>query len=165
MSFVIFRVAAVAGVLLVAAACAVQDGVPARDVAPITAPTAAAAAALPPGGLATAVTPVGRVVTSDGFTLYRFDKDTADPPRSACAGACAAQWPPVLGDGVPALQGVRQELIGTIGRPDGTQQLTLGGWPLYRHVEDTRPGDVTGEGAGGAWHAIGVDGKPAAPGS
>jgi predicted lipoprotein with Yx(FWY)xxD motif len=164
MSLPIFRVAGLACALAVVAACGdAADGVPARDATPITAP--AAAAVLPQGQLATAVTPVGTVVTSDGFTLYRFDKDTADPPRSTCTGDCAAKWPPLLGDGVPAVLGVRQELVGTIARPDGSQQLTLGGWPLYKHVDDARPGEVTGEGVGGVWHAVGIDGKPAAPGA
>ena len=36
------------------------------------------------------------VVDGQGYTLYRFDKDTAKPPTSNCAGECAQQWPPVL---------------------------------------------------------------------
>ncbi|MEK6439705.1 hypothetical protein [Pseudonocardia sp. T1-2H] len=36
-----------------------------------------------------------------------------------------------------------------------------GGWPLYRFAKDA-PGDVKGEGVGGTWQAIGVNGKPAA---
>ncbi|MEJ8669828.1 hypothetical protein WKI71_19560 [Streptomyces sp. MS1.AVA.1] len=36
------------------------------------------------------------VVDGAGFTLYRFDKDTANPSRSNCSGECATTWPPVL---------------------------------------------------------------------
>src|SRR6476661_1695423 len=36
------------------------------------------------------------VVDGQGYTLYRFDKDTAKPPASNCAGECAQKWPPVL---------------------------------------------------------------------
>jgi hypothetical protein len=57
---------------------------------------------------------------------------------------------------------VPADLVGTVGRPDGTQQLTLNGWPLYRFAKDTAPGDVNGEGVDGTWRAIGTDGKPVA---
>jgi predicted lipoprotein with Yx(FWY)xxD motif len=151
--------AAVAGaLLLLSAACgSTIQTVPASEAPPVGGPSAAVAK----GGLAIEQTAVGTVVTSDGFTVYRFDKDSAKPSKSTCAGTCAEQWPPVLGDGVPALAGVPQDLVGTIGRADGTQQLTLNGWPLYRFAEDTSPGDVKGEGVAGAWRAIGVNGKPA----
>lgn len=43
---------------------------------------------------ATEVDKVGTVVTdSDGYVLYRFDKDTAKPSHSNCLAACAAIWP------------------------------------------------------------------------
>jgi len=132
--------------------------VPAREAPPVGA--AAAVAATP--GLATAPTSLGTVVTIDGFTVYRFSKDTTTPSKSTCNAACAKTWPPVLGDGTPKLTGVPADKIGTIGRADGSQQLTLGGWPLYRYAKDAKPGDTAGEGVGGTWHAIGVDGKPAA---
>ena len=35
------------------------------------------------------------VIDGLGWTLYRFDADSATPPRSACTGSCAEQWPPV----------------------------------------------------------------------
>ena len=42
------------------------------------------------------------VVDGSGRTLYVFDKDTADPPKSNCDGDCAAKWPPVkAGSGTP----------------------------------------------------------------
>jgi predicted lipoprotein with Yx(FWY)xxD motif len=130
--------------------------VPARDAAPV-----GGASTAPSGGLATRVTPLGTVVTAAGFTVYRFDKDSAHPSRSACTGTCAKTWPPLLGDGIPALAGVPRGRVGTAGRPDGTQQLTLDGWPLYRFAKDARPGDTKGEGVGGTWRAVGIDGKPA----
>ena len=34
------------------------------------------------------------VVDGQGFTLYRFDKDSAKPPTSNCADECAQKWPP-----------------------------------------------------------------------
>ncbi|MFE7040008.1 hypothetical protein ACFU9X_11320 [Streptomyces atratus] len=40
----------------------------------------------------------GKVLTdSEGFTLYRFDKDTASPPKSNCEGEYAKIWAVVPG--------------------------------------------------------------------
>lgn len=71
-------------------------------------------------------------------------------------------WPPVLAEGgaTPAVEGVDADLVATVTRSDGSSQVTLNGWPLYRFSGDTAPGETNGEGVGGTWHAIGVDGKP-----
>jgi predicted lipoprotein with Yx(FWY)xxD motif len=68
----------------------------------------------------------------------------------------------VLSDGSPVAldEGIDRGLVGTVQRADGTTQVTLAGWPLYRFVDDTTPGDVTGDGVGGNWSAVGRDGKP-----
>jgi predicted lipoprotein with Yx(FWY)xxD motif len=126
-------------------------------------PSASAPAAVPASGVdLTAVqAPLGTVVTSAGATLYRFDKDTPKPPKSNCAGACATTWPPLLAiGGSPRVSGVEQSLVGTVAREDGSQQVTLNGWPLYRFSKDT-PGATNGEGVGGTWRAIAPTGKPA----
>jgi predicted lipoprotein with Yx(FWY)xxD motif len=104
------------------------------------------------------------VVDAQGFTLYRFDKDTANPSASNCNGECAAAWPPVLTSGKwkdVSLSGVAKENVGFIERADGTCQLTIGGWPVYRYAKDTKPGDVLGQGVGGTWFAVTPDGKKA----
>ncbi|MEU1473262.1 SCO0930 family lipoprotein [Streptomyces sp. NPDC005761] len=106
---------------------------------------------------------LGKVVTdSEGFTLYRFDKDTANPPKSNCEGDCAKAWPPVPAGNVTAAAGTDAALIGKVTRADGTQQLTLAGWPMYRYAKDARPGDAQGQGVGGTWFASAPDGKKAA---
>lgn len=158
------RTVGAAAVVLLATACG-SGYVPASEATPVGAPPSAAvqAPASDAGGLATASTTLGTVVTSEGYTLYRYAKDTAKPSVSTCVGPCAAAWPPVLGDGVPAVNGLSADLVGTVGRADGTRQLTLGGWPLYRFAKDTAPGDVRGQGVDGAWQAIGPDGSPAGP--
>ncbi|MEU8117652.1 hypothetical protein AB0C21_02970 [Spirillospora sp. NPDC049024] len=111
------------------------------------------------------VTKLGRVVTDGkGMTLYRFDNDTARPPASTCAGACAKAWPPVwAGQGNTEVKGVQQSLVGKVKRPDGKWQVTLGGWPLYRFAKDLSPGDTRGQGVGGTWYAAAPTGKKAAP--
>ena len=99
---------------------------------------------------------LGWVVTDGkGWILYRFDKDRAKPTsRSACTGACAQKWPPVLVHGKPVLKGVAASLVGKVRRDDGTWQLTLHGWPVYRFAGDAKPGQWKGQGVGSTWYAI-----------
>jgi predicted lipoprotein with Yx(FWY)xxD motif len=106
--------------------------------------------------VATQTKALGWVVTDGrGWILYRFDKDRAKPrPWSSCTGACERKWPPVLVQGSPALDGVSSSIVGRLRRPDGTWQLTLHGWPIYRFAGDTAPGQWKGQGVGGTWHAI-----------
>jgi predicted lipoprotein with Yx(FWY)xxD motif len=104
------------------------------------------------------------VVDGQGYTLYRFDKDSAKPPTSNCAAECAQKWPPVLATpGTPlTVEGVEQEAVGTINRPDGTIQLTLNGWPVYRYSGDPQPGATSGQGIdGGVWAAVTPEGQKA----
>ncbi|MEV8378227.1 hypothetical protein AB0P21_36155 [Kribbella sp. NPDC056861] len=114
------------------------------------------------GKLATAqVGNFGKVVVDGtGRTLYVFDKDTADPSKSNCAGECAAKWPPVLaGSGTPKLDGVDASLVGTVARADGSKQVTLAGLPLYQFAQDSKAGDAKGQAVGGIWWVVGADGK------
>ncbi|MFF4318867.1 hypothetical protein [Streptomyces sp. NPDC001568] len=109
-----------------------------------------------------AIASVGSVVTdSAGATLYRFDKDTPKPPKSSCDGDCATVWPPVPADDATASAGIEAGLLGEVTRTDGSRQLTLAGWPVYRYAKDTKPGEAKGEGVGGTWHALAPDGKKA----
>ncbi|GAA0654643.1 hypothetical protein GCM10010193_01030 [Kitasatospora atroaurantiaca] len=105
---------------------------------------------------------LGTVVTDgNGFTLYRFDKDTAKPSMSNCNGNCASLWPPVAPVDKGQVKGVDPALVGTVTRADGSKQLTLNGWPLYRYAPDTKAGDTKGQGVGGTWFASTPDGKKA----
>jgi predicted lipoprotein with Yx(FWY)xxD motif len=126
-----------------------------------------AVAAKPAGQLAVwESAELGKVVAdSAGLTLYRFDKDTAKPPKSNCEGDCAKTWPVVAAGGASAAPGVDPSLIGEVTRADGTKQLTIDGWPMYRYAKDTKAGDVKGQGIGGTWYAAAPDGKKAAPGA
>ncbi|MEU4482603.1 hypothetical protein AB0F68_31790 [Micromonospora sp. NPDC023966] len=103
---------------------------------------------------------MGQVVTDqDGWVLYRFDKDSADPPQSNCVDKCAQVWPPALTDGNPQLQGVSDDKVGTVTRQDGTRQITIGGWPVYRYIGDKKPGQWKGQGVGGTWFVVSPNGK------
>ena len=105
---------------------------------------------------------LGRIlVDSKGITLYDFvaDKGTT----SACYGACAALWPPLLTHGKPiAGVGVRASLLGTTKRKDGKLEVTYGGHPLHYFVTDRKPGQTTGQGVnqfGGPWWVLSPRGK------
>ncbi|MFE5867365.1 hypothetical protein ACFQ6V_01795 [Streptomyces roseifaciens] len=107
------------------------------------------------------------VVNGAGFTLYRFDKDTANPSKSTCNGECASTWPPVVvaQGGRIFLDGVDKSKVGTVKRDDGTLQVTVGGWPVYRFGKDTKPGETKGQGVGGTWFGVTPDGKKAGGGA
>ncbi|MEV6952216.1 SCO0930 family lipoprotein [Streptomyces sp. NPDC051183] len=106
---------------------------------------------------------IGTLLTdSAGRTLYRFDKDTAKPPKSNCDGDCAKTWPVVAAGDVTAAAGTDPSLLGEVVRSDGSKQLTVAGWPMYRFAKDTKAGDTNGQGVGGTWFAAAPDGKKAA---
>ncbi|MEU5699577.1 hypothetical protein [Streptomyces aurantiacus] len=106
------------------------------------------------------------VINGAGFTLYRFDKDTADPSKSNCVDDCATTWPPYLvaNKGRVFLDGVDKSAIGFIPR-DGGLQVTLGGWPVYLFSKDLKPGDTNGQGVGGTWFGVAPDGQKAGAGA
>ncbi|MFF7731187.1 hypothetical protein [Streptomyces sp. NPDC008001] len=107
---------------------------------------------------------LGALVTdAKGFTLYRFDMDKPKPSVSDCNGECAITWPPAAATGSVTLKGIDKSLVGTVTRSDGSKQLTLGGWPLYRFAKDARPGDTKGQGVGGTWFASSPTGMKAGP--
>jgi len=99
------------------------------------------------------------VVDAAGNALYLYDKDTASPSVSNCTGGCLKAWPAATVTGTPTGTGITGTL-GTITRTDdGTTQITLAGWPLYRYIKDTKPGDTTGQAVGGIWWLVTPDGK------
>src|SRR5690348_3841210 len=105
---------------------------------------------------------LGRIlVDSKGITLYDFVQDNGT--TSACYGACAALWPPLITKGKPvAGPGVRASLLGTTKRKDGKLEVTYGGHPLYYFVTDRKPGQTTGQGVnqfGGPWWVLSPAGK------
>lgn len=146
---------AVAGLALLSAC-----GQAAETAAPLAVQPAANAAAVAVDSVkltAVEVPDLGQVLTDkDGFTLYRFDKDTAKPPKSNCDGQCATTWPPVIAPatGEVEVQGVDPSLVGKVTRTDGSEQVTVGGWAVYKYSKDTAPGDVKGQAVGGTWYGV-----------
>jgi predicted lipoprotein with Yx(FWY)xxD motif len=97
----------------------------------------------------------GMVLTDNGRTLYTFDPDTAT--SSACTGACATTWPPVVGTATPGT-GLTASDFGNISRSDGTKQVTYMGNPVYEFAGDKAAGDTKGDGIQGTWHVATVSG-------
>jgi predicted lipoprotein with Yx(FWY)xxD motif len=99
------------------------------------------------------------VVDGRGMTVYIYDLDTPGSGASSCTGQCLVEWPPVTTDtSSPQIAGVGGQ-IGTIPGPDGTQQITVNGWPLYYYVDDTAPGEVEGQGEDGVWWVLDAAGQ------
>jgi predicted lipoprotein with Yx(FWY)xxD motif len=101
------------------------------------------------------------LVDSEGRTLYVFHKDKRSlysAKSSACYGACAETWPPLLTGGEPeAEKGASPTKLSTLKRKDGTLQVTYYGHPLYTYAEDKKPGEANGNGVtafGGEWYAL-----------
>jgi predicted lipoprotein with Yx(FWY)xxD motif len=101
------------------------------------------------------------LVDGNGRTLYLFEADKG--ASSACYGACATYWPPLLTGGAPSAgAGVNAALLGTTKRTDGTTEVTYAGHPLYYVVTDHNPGDTTGQAVnnfGAPWYVVGTDGN------
>ncbi|HZO96685.1 MAG TPA: hypothetical protein VFB42_04870 [Gaiellaceae bacterium] len=102
------------------------------------------------------VASLGRVVvSSNGRTLYHYTDEAKG--RIDCTGACAKLWPPLLvraGSKPVAGRGVARAKLGVVKRPEGTFQVTYGGFPLYRFSGDTKPGLAKGEAVEHAWYAV-----------
>ncbi|MGZ4629226.1 MAG: COG4315 family predicted lipoprotein [Oryzihumus sp.] len=114
------------------------------------------------GTLAVRTTSLGPVlVDARGRTVYLLTADS--PGHSSCASSCLRYWPAVPpGASTPtSLPGITAT-IGTTATMAGGKTLTAGGWPLYTFVQDSKPGDVTGQGVksfGGTWYAVSPAGK------
>lgn len=94
------------------------------------------------------------LVGANGMTLYLFLNDTAG--LSVCYDQCAVNWPPLLvaaGEEVEAAAGIDGD-IAIIERTDGTYQVSYNGQPLYYWIQDSVPGDTTGDSVGDVWYVV-----------
>jgi predicted lipoprotein with Yx(FWY)xxD motif len=102
-------------------------------------------------------TGLGKVlVDRNGRTLYLFKKDSGT--KSACFGACAANWPPERVTRKPTVSGgLKASKAATTKRSDGKPQVTYNGHPLYLFSGDNKAGGTNGQGVnafGGKWFAV-----------
>ena len=160
---VFIAAAAPLAVALVAAGCGGSASGSAYSAGPYgSAAVASARSATGATRVGVASSRFGRIVVDGkGHTLYLFEKDKNR--RSACYGQCATYWPPLLSHGKPvARPGLKQSLLGTTRRANGSQQVTYAGHPLYRFALDTKPGQTKGEGLndfGAGWDVLSPAGK------
>jgi predicted lipoprotein with Yx(FWY)xxD motif len=92
----------------------------------------------------------GRLVNGAGMTLYTFDKDSSGSGKSACSGACAALWPPVMAPADAKAEGDFSVVV----RDDGLRQWAYKGKPVYTYAGDKKVGDATGDNFKDSWHVI-----------
>jgi len=100
------------------------------------------------------------LTNAQGMTLYALSGEGSG--KFICgSGSCTAIWHPLSAAGTPG--GIAS--LGTVTRPDGTQQVTYKGMPLYTFAQDERPGEAKGQGFKdvGTWSAATVSaaGAPA----
>jgi predicted lipoprotein with Yx(FWY)xxD motif len=100
---------------------------------------------------------------ASGQPIYLFDAEATSRPK--CYGECAEAWPPVLTKGKPQAKGaVRDELLGTTRRSDGSTQITYADHPLYFYAHEGKYEvlchNVTE--FGGTWLVVQPNGKPPA---
>lgn len=130
---------------------------------PPTAPTTPPATPTPASTVTvktTSLTVGGKTVTAltdaRGYTLYYYIPDTSQ--KTACTGACAQNWPPLLFSGtgkVTAASKLPGEL--EVYKNDNGSQVIYNDHPLYTYVGDTAPAQVNGEGKFGKWHVATTD--------
>jgi predicted lipoprotein with Yx(FWY)xxD motif len=93
---------------------------------------------------------------TSGKTLYVFTKDTTG--ASTCTGACLAKWPAFSADPVSAPSVLKPADFSSVSRADGVKQTAFMGRPLYYFADDTKPGDVKGQGFNNLWYVANVSG-------
>jgi predicted lipoprotein with Yx(FWY)xxD motif len=92
------------------------------------------------------------LVDSAGMTLYSLSAEHGG--KFICtSSACESLWHPlVAAGGSPS----GAESLGTVKRPNGEEQVTYKGMPLYTFAQDSKPGDAKGQGFKdvGTWSAV-----------
>jgi predicted lipoprotein with Yx(FWY)xxD motif len=128
-------------VAVIAAATGCGGAAGSGRTAPATAPARAAVHAAASVRISVRPSRYGRILTAGGGrTVYLFTRDRGR--TSACYGACASAWPPVLTEGTPAIGPGLRARAGTTRRRGGVRQATYGGHPLYYYIGDARPGQI-----------------------
>jgi predicted lipoprotein with Yx(FWY)xxD motif len=146
----------VAGLALVLAACGSSGGSSSSGAQPGTSSSTVSVASV--GGVANVL------VDAAGKPLYSPDQEAGGMIR--CTGACTSFWMPLApGASTPTANGLT---FAVIARPDGSQQVTADGKPLYTFAEDAA-GQLKGNGFSDdfngqqfTWHVV-VAGGGAAP--
>ena len=98
---------------------------------------------------------------SKGITLYHdmqdWPRNSKPPynPYTKCTGTCSDTWPPFYTDSIKISAPLKASDFTVFTRPDGKQQISFRGWPLYYYTGDSKPGDANGQNIANLWF-IGV---------
>jgi predicted lipoprotein with Yx(FWY)xxD motif len=146
--------------LLAAAACSSSGS--SRGSTSTSSPAAGSGSSASSTVITTKTSSGGSFLTNGaGRAIYLFMADSSG--KSACSGACAAAWPPVIATAQPtAAGGAQASDLSTITRSDGTKQVTYDGHPLYYFQGDTGPGTDKGQGLdnfGAKWWLVAPTGS------
>lgn len=152
--------AAVGATLLVAACGSSGSTTHASNASAATGKSAAKTTRLTIG---TAKGSMGTYLTgASGRAVYMWVADKHG--KSACAGTCAQNWPPLTTSSKPAvLGGVNAADLGTTIRSGGVKQVTYKGHPLYYYIGDSGPDMTNGQGSdgfGAKWWLLAPTGTP-----
>jgi len=92
-----------------------------------------------------------------GKTLYYFTSDTSG--TSACTNACLVKWPAFNTDTISAPSVLRPADFTKVTRADGVKQTAYMNRPLYYFADDTKPGDIKGQGFNNVWYVANISGR------
>ena len=93
------------------------------------------------------------LVTRNGLTLYSLSAERHG--RFICTTAfCLSLWKPLVV--APGVKPTGVSGLTVVKRPDAKRQVAFRGAPLYRFVQDTKPGQVKGNGFKdvGVWRPV-----------
>jgi predicted lipoprotein with Yx(FWY)xxD motif len=93
------------------------------------------------------------LTNAKGMILYYKLNDPR--PASACTGACAQSWPPVLAKGMTMISTSMNlpHKLAVYMTANGNQ-VEYDGHPLYTYVGDMTPGQFAGRGLGNVWYLV-----------
>jgi predicted lipoprotein with Yx(FWY)xxD motif len=95
------------------------------------------------------------LVGAQGMSLYHLSAEQNG--KFICtSSACLQVWHPLSASAGTPRSSVGS--LGTVKRPDGTEQVTYKGMPLYTFAQDQKPGDAKGQGIKdvGTWTTVTV---------
>ena len=93
------------------------------------------------------------LTNAKGMVLYYKLNDPH--PASACTGACAQSWPPVLAKGMTMISSsmALPHKLAVYMTANGNQ-VEYDGHPLYTYAGDMTPGQFAGRGMGNVWYLV-----------
>ena len=148
-------VPALATSLALAACGSSSSGAKSSNASPATSAAASSSASPVVKSASNATLGATVLVDSQGMTLYSLSAERNG--KFICtSSACTQVWHPLTASTETPSGSVGS--LGTVKRPDGTEQVTYKGMPLYTFAQDQTAGDAKGQGFKdvGTWTAVTV---------